>query len=414
MLNSHIHEPTPAPISTAPASSSWRVGNWLGGLLGPFLALGAVFLFFAVADRMVNDNPNFTSARNLRTMTAQTASVAVAALGMTLIIISGGIDLSAGTALALSATVLAWCLLNDVAVLCMQGDNLVGVQQQLNETSNEISREKRKPSGERLAELERRLTELKERQTHLKELTPRYKHVSAAMALAAALLTGCATGFLNGFLISTLRVIPFIVTLGTMTMYLGLAKIIAKETTVRPNVIEQVPQWLIEMTSVRSDAQWWGFPSGVWFVLLMSCLLSLLLRYTVFGRHIFALGSNEATARLCGINVTRNKIAVYALAGLFVGIAGIYQFSRLASGNPTSGRGMELDIIAAVVIGGGSLSGGRGSVLGTLTGATIMAVIGSGCVQLQLNQPLKDIILGVIIVTAVVVDQMRQRRLQGG
>ena len=140
-------------------------------------------------------------------------------------------------------------------------------------------------------------------------------------------------------------------------------------------------------------------------------LLALVLRYTVFSRHVFAIGSNELTARLCGINVRFNKIAVYTLAGFFVGIAGLYQFSRLQAGNPTSGIGMELRIIAAVVIGGGSLSGGRGSVLGSLTGAMIIFVIGSGCTQLGLSNPIQDVILGVIVVTAVAIDQLRQRRL---
>ena len=126
---------------------------------------------------------------------------------------------------------------------------------------------------------------------------------------------------------------------------------------------------------------------------------------------MFAIGSNEATARLCGIDVPRTKVLIYLAAGIFVGIAGIYQFARLRSGNPTSGLGMELKVIAAVVIGGGSLSGGRGTVLGTLTGAAIMQTIASGCTQLSISNPWQDIILGVIIVAAVTIDQLRQRRL---
>jgi ribose/xylose/arabinose/galactoside ABC-type transport system permease subunit len=114
---------------------------------------------------------------------------------------------------------------------------------------------------------------------------------------------------------------------------------------------------------------------------------------------------------LCGINVPLTKVKVYLLAGVFIGIAGIYQFARLRSGNPTSGLGMELRVIAAVVIGGGSLTGGRGTVLGTLTGAAIMQTIYSGCTQLNISNPWQDIILGVIIVAAVTVDQYRQRRL---
>ena len=142
----------------------------------------------------------------------------------------------------------------------------------------------------------------------------------------------------------------------------------------------------------------------------MAVVLSLVLRYTVFGRYVFALGSNEQTARLCGLNVPALKVAVYTLGGLFIGLAGVYQFAKLKVGNPTSGVGLELKVIAAVVIGGASLSGGRGTVLGTLTGALLMQTIASGCTQLGLSNPVQDIILGVIIVAAVTVDQIRQRR----
>ncbi len=341
-----------ADMAQATDLDSARNGAWrwslVGNTLGSFLALAVVVGFFAVADSLQENSGNFLSVRNLRTISAQTATVAVAALGMTVVIISGGIDLAAGTALALAATVLAWCLENDY---------------------------------------------------------------HAIVAVAAGLGTGCLTGFVNGILISSLRVVPFIVTLGTMTIYLGIAKLIAKETTIRPDLARQVPEWLENLLSTQREALWWGLPSGVWLTLVLALLLSLVLRQSVFGRYVYALGSNEATARLCGINVWSTKICLYAMAGFFVGVAGMLQFSRLSSGNPTSGIGMELKIIAAVVIGGGSLSGGRGTVLGTLTGAAIMAVIASGCTQLGLNNPIQDIILGVIIIAAVTLDQLRQRRL---
>jgi ribose/xylose/arabinose/galactoside ABC-type transport system permease subunit len=321
----------------------------LGSALGPFLALGVVVLFFAAADA-IQGGETFLSGPNLRALSKQIAPIAVAALGMTIIIISGGIDLSAGTAIALCATVLAWSLKEDVGPW-------IGV--------------------------------------------------------TLALLAGCLCGFINGALISLLRVVPFIVTLGTMTFYLGLAKILAHESTVRPDRSEQIPQWLINFLSIRESALIYGFPAGVWLAIVLSLLLAALLRYSVFSRYLFALGSNESTARLCGIDVTWNKIVLYTLAGLFVGVAGIYQFSLLSAGNPTSGIGLELKIIAAVVIGGGSLSGGRGSVLGTITGAAIMAVIASGCTLLGLSNPIQEIILGVIIVVAVTVDQIRRARQVG-
>jgi ribose transport system permease protein len=310
------------------------------------IALVAIALCFSIADAMQPRGGHFLSVHNLRTILVQAAPVAVAALGMTVVIIAGGIDLSVGTALALSATVLAWCLLHDAG---------------------------------------------------------------AALSIAACLLAGFAAGWLNGLLVSALRVAPFIVTLGTMTAYLGLAKMLANETTVRPG--DKAPQWLASMVQPIPEPSWSVVAPGIWLLLALSVAVSLLLKYSVFGRHVFAIGSNELTARLCGINIFRTKIGVYTLAGLFVGIAGIYQFARLRSGNPTSGLGMELKIIAAVVIGGGSLNGGKGSVLGTLAGAAIMQTIASGCTQLNIKNPWQDIILGAIIVAAVTVDQLRQRRL---
>ncbi|MCH7989235.1 MAG: ABC transporter permease, partial [Planctomycetes bacterium] len=174
--------------SNLESQSRW---NLLGNVLGPFLALGVVYLFFGITDSMQTDGGTFLTPRNNHALAVSTATVAVAALGMTLVIISGGIDLSAGTALALSATVLAWCL---------------------------------------------------------------KENVSPLLAIVAAVGTGCLTGFLNGVLISALRVVPFIVTLGTMTLYLGVAKIIASETTVRPDRTTQIPDWLGSFLSLREKA----------------------------------------------------------------------------------------------------------------------------------------------------------------
>jgi ribose/xylose/arabinose/galactoside ABC-type transport system permease subunit len=316
------------------------------GQLGPLLALLLVFVFFAVADALQADGGRFLSLRNLQTMLISSAPVVVAALGMTVIIIAGGIDLSAGTAVALCATVMAWVLKNGGSI---------------------------------------------------------------ELALAASVLTGCAAGFVNGALVSALRVAPFIVTLGTMTVFLGTAKLVADETTVRPP-LESVPDWINGLSMPSPQPAWLMVAPGVWIMLAMAGCLSLVLRYTVFGRHVFALGSNEQTARLCGLNVSALKLAVYTLGGLFIGLAGIFQFAKLKVGNPTSGVGLELKVIAAVVIGGASLSGGRGTVLGTLTGALLMQTISSGCTQLGVTNPVQDIILGAIIVAAVTVDQIRQRR----
>ncbi len=326
-----------------PRANVWTL---LAGQFGPLLALMLVFTFFALADAAQQDGGRFLSLRNLQTMLISSAPVVVAALGMTVVIIAGGIDLSVGTAVALCATVMAWVL--------KQGGPI-------------------------------------------------------ELAVFCCVLTGCAAGSVNGALISALKVAPFIVTLGTMTAYLGIAKLVADETTVRPP-LASVPDWMSGLSMPNPDPSWLFVAPGVWIMLTLAAILSLVLRYTVFGRYVFALGSNEQTARLCGLNVPGIKLAVYTLAGLFVGLAGLYQFAKLKVGTPTSGVGLELKVIAAVVIGGASLSGGRGTVLGTLTGALLMQTIASGCTQLGLSNPVQDIILGVIIVAAVTVDQIRLRR----
>jgi ribose transport system permease protein len=322
-------------------------GNFLRTVVGPFLALALVVGVFTLADHLQTDGGKFATLRNAQNILVQSATVAMAALGMTMIIISAGIDLSAGTAMALSATVLAW-----------------------------VMREGYPPE----------------------------------VAVAAGIATACLAGFVNGALVSRLGIVPFIVTLGTMTIYLGLAKIIGNNTMVRP-APGDVPSWIKTLLSPRLANEWMIVSPGVWLLLILSILVAAVLRYTVFGRHVFAIGSNEATARLCGINVLRTRILVYTIAGFFVGMAGLFQFSRLTVGDPTSGTGKELPIIAAVVIGGGSLSGGRGSILGTLTGALIMQVISSGCTALRQPNPIQEIIIGCIIIAAVTVDQFRQRRL---
>ena len=298
--------------------------------LGPFLALAIVIAFFGLADWCFNGtNARFLSLHNARTVCTQTAVVGVAALGMTVIIIAGGIDLSIGTAIALSATVLAWLL------------------------------------------------------------THGYPANVAVLGISA------------------LRVVPFIVTLGTMTLFVGLAKMLANDTTIRPKP-GVVPSWLSSLLTTSGDFLYLGVPLGLMLALVLALILAVLLKFTVFGRHVYAMGSNEATARLCGINVFANRLAVYTLAGLFAGMAGVYQFARLSIGEPTAGAGLELKIIAAVVIGGGSLSGGRGTVSGTLAGAIMINVINSGCTQLGLGNSLWDIMLGVTIIAAVAFDQWRQ------
>jgi ribose/xylose/arabinose/galactoside ABC-type transport system permease subunit len=328
-----------------------RTISLIGSALGPFLGLLLVLAVFSVADyaRSINrgKKSTFASEATAQKVLRDASQVGVAALGMTLIIIAGGIDLSAGATISLCATVTAWFF---------------------------------------------------------------RENYSPAVGVAAAVLIGCLAGFLNGVLISSLRVVPFIVTLGTMTVFFGLGLILANDTPIR--AFGKVPDWVLNLQAPYPIPDWLGVSSGVWVMIALAGAVGVLLKYTVHGRHVFALGSNEATARLCGVNVTAVRIAVYTIAGLFVGVAGLFQFAILSGeGDPLSGTGKELEIIAAVVIGGGSLNGGRGSILGTLSGACIMAAIRHGCVTLDITTAYQKVILGIIIVAAVTLDQIRQRRM---
>ena len=325
--------------------------------IGPLIALVVIFALFAVAD-LVWSEGRFISERNARVITNNAALIAVPAFGMTLIIIAAGIDLSAGTALTLCGTVLA-VQLRDASVV----------------------------SGE----------------------------PGSGMILTTALLlmiaTGCLCGFANGLLISSTKVVPFVVTLGTMTIFLGIGQIIADESTVyAPR--ENYPDWLNFLCYTGKNAENYlvgsaKIPTSVLIAVGLAILVSLLMRYTVFGRNVFAIGSSESTARLCGINVPLTVVAVYTLAGAFVAIGGLLYFADVKNGNPSDGTGKELEIIAAVVLGGGSLSGGRGSILGTMVGALIITVIRNGCGLLSIPNTYTQIIIGGIIIIAVIVDQLR-------
>ncbi len=326
-------------MNRASSSTAFRLRyRWAAARLGPLLGLIAVYgLFAAIGPE------SFSTFQNLETIARQTAIVGTAALGMTMIIISGGIDLSVGSMIALVTVVIA-------------------------------------------ASLQAGLPPL----------------VAAALGIAAAALGG----FVNGFLITRLRIVPFIVTLGTLLLLRGSAKGIAQEQK-----IDAPLTWLKDLLAALPIGEGWRiFPTGVWTMILLALVVGGVLRFTRLGRHMIAVGSNEQTARLCGVPVERIKIIIYSLGGAFAGVAGVFQFSRLTVGDPTVATGVELDVIAAVVIGGGSLSGGEGSVLGTIVGALIMTVIRSGCSQMGLPNWVQEIVTGSIIVIAVALDRLRHRK----
>ena len=225
---------------------------------------------------------------------------------------------------------------------------------------------------------------------------------SGRARLARAL--GPALGLVNGLAITRLRIVPFIATLGMLGVARGAAKYFAGEQSVNPP-----PTWLNGLAVTFPSHAWMLVAPGVWITLALAVAMAVVLRRTVFGRRVFAVGSNEAAARACGIAVDRVKVAVYAAGGLFFGLAGVTQMSRLRQGDPTVAIGTELDIIAAVVIGGGSLAGGEGTIAGAMVGALIMAFLRNGSQQMGWPNYIQEIIIGVIIVLAVALDRYRSR-----
>ena len=168
--------------------------------------------------------------------------------------------------------------------------------------------------------------------------------------------------------------------------------------------------WLWELMSTTPALKWLLVSPGVWLMIISAVIVAIVLRFSLFGRYTFAIGSNEATARLCGIRVKRMKFFIYSFGGFMAGLAGLMQFSRLTVGDPTVAVGKELDVIAAVVIGGGSFSGGEGTILGTMIGAFIMAFLRNGCNMTGIPNYVQEIIIGVIIVGAVAIDKFRHRK----
>jgi ribose transport system permease protein len=311
--------------------------DWVSRL-GPAVGLVLVVLVFAV----LADSPaRYLSSFNLRIVLSQTVIVGLGAIGMTMIVVSGGIDLSVGAVIALSSVVTA---------------------------------------------------------LGLRAGWP------PVVAVLAAVLVGGVVGILNGIIITGLRVVPFIVTLGMLGIARGVAKWLAHEQTVNAP-----PTWVGNLLVTFPTPSWLILPPGVWMTIVLAIAAAFVLARTVFGRRLFALGSNEAAARACGIDTNRLKIATYASAGLLFGLAGVMQMSRLRQGDPTVANGAELDIIAAVVIGGASLAGGEGSIGGAMIGALIMAFLRNGCQQMGWPNYVQEIIIGAIIVVAVALDQFRVR-----
>lgn len=225
-------------------------------------------------------------------------------------------------------------------------------------------------------------------------------------AALAGITAGIGVGLFNGVLITKLKVGAFVVTLASLLAVRGLAKGLAHE-----NKIDADLTWLNNLTAaLNPKTSWMLLPIGGWLVILFAIFGAFILHRTVFGRNVIAIGSNPEAAHLSGISVPRVQVGVFLLAGIFVGLAGLTQFSRLSVGDPTVAAGLELNVIAAVVIGGASLSGGSGSIFGSLIGALIMTTINTIGSQAGWPNWIQEIVTAVIILVAVGLDRLRSRR----
>jgi ribose transport system permease protein len=227
--------------------------------------------------------------------------------------------------------------------------------------------------------------------------------VPVLFGVIGAVLFGGLIGLVNGFNVSVLGIPPFIATLAMMLAAQGLALVISNST---PIYFSDAPSYTQISTGHLFGVD---FPNAVLVLAVAFVISAVLLNKTVLGRYTYSIGSNEEATALSGINVRRWKLAIYTLAGLFTGLAGVMISARLASAQPGTGLGYELQAIAAVVIGGTSLTGGKGSIVGTIIGALIISVLNNGLQIMQIPQEWQNVILGVVILVAVYADMARKR-----
>jgi len=305
-----------------------------------FVSLILLLIAFSVA------SPNFMQLANIMAILQATSVNGVLAVAATLVIITGGIDLSVGT-------LMTFCGVMAGVVLTYAG-------------------------------------------------------LPLPLGVLAAIAMGALAGLISGTLVAKMKIPPFIATLGMMLILKGLSLVISGT---RPIYFNDTPGFdEIARGSIIGDIfPSLPLPNGVLILFLVAIAASYVLNRTLLGRYTFALGSNEEAVRLSGVNVNAWKMGIYALAGGICGIAGILMASRLNSAQPALGLGYELEAIAAVVIGGTSLAGGRGTIMGTIIGALIMAVLINGLRVLSVAQEWQTIVTGVIIILAVYTDMMRKR-----
>jgi len=300
---------------------------------GILIALVVLVALLALA------TPNFFTAYNLSVVARQASFVGLVALGQTLVLLIGGIDLSVGAAAGLSAIVGALMLTQ------------TGVNPYL------------------------------------------------VLPLTAAF--GLGLGFLNGIFVAMLRLNPFIVTLASWEIFAGLTLVITQGYPIRP---------LGEEFRIFGQGTVWGVPVPVLIFLAAGAILAYVLRQTKFGRDIYAVGGNREAAALVGIRVWRVEFIVFGLAGMLAALAGILYASRMDSGQPSVGEGWLMGAITAAIIGGTSLRGGQGTIVGTILGALLMAVLANGIVLLNVSGFWERVIVGIVVLVAILVDLLRRRK----
>ncbi|MDA3625349.1 ABC transporter permease [Saccharopolyspora oryzae] len=325
--------------STSDRGLLGALGDRMSGAVSQVAAAGALIVVFVVLSIIA---PSFLTADNLFNLGSQTSVNAVMAVGVTLVIITGGIDLSVGSVAALSGVV-------GVLLMAEYGFNpLIGI--------------------------------------------------------LGGLAVGAVAGLVNGLLVSVVGLPPFIATLGMLSVGRGLVLIATGAVAVfgAPESFRLLGQGVIN-----------AIPIPVVLIAVVAVLGHLVLTRTRLGRYAYVMGSNMEAARLSGVPVKRYTTLVYVLSGALAGLGGMIAASRINSGQPNFGEGLELDVIAAVVIGGASLFGGRGTVLGSLIGAFLVAVIRNGAVQLNIGTFYQNVLIGVIIWLAVWWDRYQRRKLGG-
>lgn len=319
----------------------WGRFNAFLSKYGIVLILLAMMLAFSLLSE------GFFTTRNIFNIIRQISFMGLIAIGVTMVIITGGIDLGSGSVLALAA-VLATSLAQIQESATLKYPGLI---------------------------------------------------VPVIIPIVVALGIGAITGMINGGLISKFKIPPFIATLGMMTVARGFALIYSNKP-----LSQLTPDY-----NFIGQGAIFGVPFPVILLIVVAVAIHVMLNNTPFGRYIYALGGNEQAARISGVNIDRVKIGVYTLAGVLSGLAGLVVSSRVGSGQPGQGVGIELDAIAAAVIGGTSLSGGIGTIWGTIVGALIIGVLDNGLILLNVDQYWITIVKGTIIVVAVVIDQRKNR-----